>query len=377
MLEMHLASSRRQLLTGAGMTGVALAFPGAALAASPARVSSSVDLSSGNPVDLDNYIAPTVADGRDSAEFWAWCNCGSVAINSMAIEHVGPGQPNLSRLTITYPGGRILRDFVPADALPRETDDAIRNLIGTPTTRLESADAYRRYRTVFKGTALDTTYGAILEGRSDDRRIEVEIEVDYDAIVPVWLQGSMKTGMEQNGAQLALSSFAGGQRMEQLMRTSGRVVADGVETSFFGGGVRVHRQDIRALTAAGRYVWQAACFPSGRAFSAITYAGADGTSPAYAEGAVFLRRNKLVPARATQVPWITEWSFNRGDVSLVVETSRDSEPIKGTILLAAPILAETAGGVAVPARQQAVVKYEWDDEITYGLIDRTFLPGMV
>ena len=369
MWGMELGSSRRQLLTGAGLTGMALAFPGAAWAASPARVPGSVDLSSRNPAELDHYLAPTVVDGRDSAEFWAWCHCGSIAINSMAVEQVGTGRPNLSRLTITYPGGRILRDFVASEALPRESEDAIRKLIGTGTMRLESGDAYRRYRTVFKGTALDTSYGAILEGRTDARRVEVEIEVDYDAIVPVWLQGSMKTGMEQNGAKLALSSFAGGQRMEQLMRTSGRVVADGVETSFTGGGVRVHRQDIRALTA-GRYVWQAACFPSGRAFSTITYAGPDGVSPSYAEGAVFLRKDRLVPARATQVPWIEQWSFNRGDVSLVLETSREKSPIKGTILLAAPVLADAVGGV--PARQQAMVRYEWDGEISYGLIDRTF-----
>lgn len=370
-MDININSSRRQLLAGAGLTGLALGFPGMAFAKSETRVPSSVDLSSGNPAEFDYYLAPDAGDGRDSAEFWAWCHCGSVAINSLGVDQTGPGKLDLSRLTVTFPGGRILRDFVAAQPLARQTQDEIRTVIGTASARLETRGAFRQYRTVFKGTAIDTSYTAILEGRAETRRVNIEIEVDYDSIVPVLRQGSMRTGTEQAGADLAFSRFSGGNRTEQLLRTSGRVVADGIETTFTGGGVRVHRQDLRALTA-GAYVWQAACFPSGRAFSSITYAGRDAAAPAYSEGAVFMGRNALIPARATQIPWIREWAFNREDVSLALAVGNETHAIKGTLVMSAPTLAISGAPSAVPARHQAIVRYEWDGEVTYGLIDRAF-----
>ena len=365
MIMLEACKTRRQFVANAGGAGAIAALLSSAPAFATSVVPSSVDISGGNERALDEFWAPKAQNGRDSVELWAWCRCGSVAINSLGIDSFENGRPNLSRLTVTFPNGRILRDFAFADARAKNSS----GVLESATARTENIDPYLKYTASFKGEAIDTSYRGILDGRPDERRVPVELEIEFGGIVPAWTQGSLDNKFDAAAKRLDMRGFPGGRRTEQLMRVKGHIIVDGVRVDFDGGGMRAHRQNLDALIK-GAYVWQAACFPSGRAFSVITAVENGGGAPAFAEGAAFMGEGKLIAARAITVPWIREWNFNRDDVGFSLQQAgRDeADVIQGQVVLSAPVLAK--GPYA--ARRQAVALYRWNGEETYGLIEQSF-----
>ncbi len=140
---------------------------------------------------------------------------------------------------------------------------------------------------------------------------------------------------------------------------------------------------MRHLAEFRGHCWQSALFPNGRAFGYIAYPPRPDGRPTFNEGYVFEGDGELVPARVAQAPWLTELRPPLGrDVSLVLETDRGTVRIEGeTVQSTFDIHHDdrTFSTEALkqeipsfPALQQAGVRYRWDGEETYGMLERSY-----
>ena len=86
-------------------------------------------------------------------------------------------------------------------------------------------------------------------------------------------------------------------RFEQLCRASGRMRIGDETYEIDGGANRIRRQSIRRTAKLRGHAWQAALFPSGRAFGYIVYPPRDDGKDTYNEGYVFDGDGALIPAR--------------------------------------------------------------------------------
>jgi hypothetical protein len=173
----------------------------------------------------------------------------------------------------------------------------------------------------------------------------------------------------------------GGPRYEQLFRATGAVRVGGVEYSFTGSGLRIRRQGVRRLEGFWGHCWQSAPFVSGRAFGYIAYPPHPDGQPTFNEGYLFDGDGDLIPARVVQAPWLTTLQPLGEDVSVVLETAGRTVHIEGETVVSthditdpseipADQLAKLANWT-FPALQQAGVRYRWDGEETYGMLERS------
>ena len=155
-----------------------------------------------------------------------------------------------------------------------------------------------------------------------------------------------------------------------------------------GPGTHVHRQraaDPPSGRAEARGVlghcWQSALFPSGRAFGYIAYPPQPDGQPNYNEGYLFDGDGYLIPARVVEAPWLSRLHPLGEDVSVVLETANGTERIEGETVLSthditdpSEVPAELLAKMAYwtfPALQQAGVRYRWNGEETYGMLERS------
>ena len=101
----------------------------------------------------------------------------------------------------------------------------------------------------------------------------------------------------------------------------------------------------------------------------------------YVEGYVF-DRGRMLPARVVQVPWMTRMSASGAgeDVSLVLESELGRHEIGGETAYSRYIPVgdefETEGFWPIHWHQ-AGVRYTWDGEETYGMMERSSKPDRV
>ena len=123
-------------------------------------------------------------------------------------------------------------------------------------------------------------------------------------------------------------------------------------------------------------------FPSGRAFGYIAYPPRHDGEPTFNEGYVFYGDGDLVPARVVEAPWLTRLQALGQDVSLVFETEKETARIHGETVLSTFDIAHDDQTWAIqamskeiphfPPLQQAGVRYRWDGEETYGMLERSY-----
>ena len=173
----------------------------------------------------------------------------------------------------------------------------------------------------------------------------------------------------------------GGPRYEQLFRASGSVTLEGQTETFKGSGLRIRRQGVRRLAEFRGHAWQSALFPGGRAFGYIAYPPRADGQPTFNEGYIFTGDGDLIPARAVKVPWLTRLQALGEDVALVLETARGTVHIEGETVFSTHDINHNDNTFSVremrkenprfPALQQAGVRYRWDGEETYGMLERS------
>jgi hypothetical protein len=148
-----------------------------------------------------------------------------------------------------------------------------------------------------------------------------------------------------------------------------------------GSGLRIRRQGVRKLAGFWGHTWQSAVFPSGKAFGYIAYPPRPDGQPTFNEGYLFTGDGPLIPARVIEAPWLTRLQALGEDVSLVLETADGATRIEGETVFSTHDIHHNDDMYSMhalkkempsfPALQQAGVRYRWDGEETYGMLERS------
>lgn len=317
---------------------------------------------------------PTTPGMRDAVNMWIWDDRGEIGFPRVAAEGVADHwNEHEMQMTLAFREGRILRNWEPGPPHPTQGPDGLGTMFGAGPMRFETLEPFRRYRTSFKGAAVDTRFEPLLHGPADTRRVEVEYEIECETVAPPWVQGTMSTEAKDMMSSTIEAEFMGGDRFEQLMRAKGRIKVDGVERSFTGGGLRVRRQGVRRFAGFWGHCWQSAVFPSGRGFGYIAYPPRPDGSPSYNEGYIFLGDGELIPARVVEAPWLRRFDFRGQDLGLVLESRLGRTRIDGELAMAAPTMPLSGMSHGIPPLLQSIGRFTWDGETAYGMTERSNL----
>jgi hypothetical protein len=366
------------------LAGIGLTIPGLAIADLRKRGQKgekmAVDLTGGLDPARELVLAePPVTPGmRDAVNMWVWDDKGEIGLPRFAVEAVAPEWDNHQfMLSLAFPDGRLLRNWSTGPAHPVRGADGRPTRFGAGPLEFECIEPFRRYRTTYDGAATDARFGDFTHSMQPEgvRQAHIQFEIDCETAVPPWVQGTMSEDAKHMMSGGKETEFMGGDRLEQLCRAKGRIVIDGVERRFSGGALRVRRQGIRNDSGFWGHCWQSALFPGGKAFGYIAYPPGPDGNPSYNEGYIFLGKGGLIPARAVKSPWLDHFQCSGEDVSLEFETPKGRIRIEAITAMGMPTISRGAGGF--PPLFQSIVRYRWDGEEAYGMMERSNLPERV
>ncbi len=242
-------------------------------------------------------------------------------------------------------------------------------------------EPFRTWTMTFAGQACQTSTFDLVEGCTEGPLVDVGFEVEATMAVPPWIQGTLQTDAADRLETSIEGDLMGGPRYEQLFRARGSLRVGDAEHTFTGTGLRIRRQGVRRLAGFWGHCWQSALFGSGRAFGYIAYPPRPDGEPTFNEGYVFDGDGDLVPARVVTAPWLTTLQPLGADVSLELETNRGAVRIEGETVVSAFDIHHDDQTLATqqlkqempsfPALHQGGVRYRWDGEETFGMIERS------
>lgn len=343
-----------------------------------------IDLTGGIDPGREYVFArrPDDPEMRESVSFWVSDDRGRVGLTRVGIEAMASNwDAHGLQVNVAFPDGRVLRLRQDGKSWPAEGPDARPTVLGAGPLRFRCVEPFRTWVMGFDGPAVETSTFDLAEGRKDGPLVDVHFEVEATMAVPPWIQGAL---VAEAGERLE-SSIEGNlmtrDRYEQLFRCTGFVRVGTDELGFTGSGLRIRRQGIRRLAGFWGHCWQSALFPSGKAFGCMAYPPRPDGEPTFNEGYLFEGDGDLVPARIARAPWLTRLEPLHEDVSVVLETARGSVRIEGETVLSTFDIHHDEKSFAFealkrempsfPALQQAGVRYRWDGEETYGMLERS------
>lgn len=344
-----------------------------------------IDLTGGIDVDRELVFGerPDDPEMRDSVSFWVSDDRGAVGLPRVGIEAVAANwdTPGL-QVNLAFPDGRAFRLRADDQAWPVDGPDGPRTALGAGPLGFRCVAPFRSWTMSFRGVAVSTTTSDLVEGRTGGALADVEFEVEATMAVPPWIQGALLPEAREQLESSVEGDLMGGPRYEQLFRAAGSVRVDRDEQTFTGSGLRIRRQGRRVLTEFRGHCWQSALFPSGRAFGYIAYPPHPDGRPTFNEGYLFAGDGALIPARVLEAPWLTELRALGQDVSVVLETDAGVVRIEGETVLSTYDIHHDDDTLAIqalkqempsfPALQQAGVRYRWDGEETFGMLERSY-----
>jgi prepilin-type processing-associated H-X9-DG protein len=335
-----------------------------------------IDLTGGLPERREHFFAqrPDNPQMRDSASMWIFDDRGEIAIPRVGIEALAENwQAHDFQLNVCFADGRVLRaresgqSRSPLDAAGRP------RVLGTGPVEFRCVDPYRTWTVSYRGEADATTTARLIAGDGQVTRTALEFHVEATMAVPPWEQGTLSAQARDQLANTDQGDLMGrGERIEQLFRSAGSLKVDGREYAFSGSGLRIKRQGTRQLSGFWGHCWQSAVFPSGKAFGYIAYPPRSADDDPYNEGFLFDGDGTLVPARVVSAPWLRELIARDEDVSLVLETAGGRRvAIKGTTYAPTHDRFHRPQLPNFPVLSQGGVRYEWDGEVSYGMLERS------
>lgn len=306
---------------------------------------------------------------REGLSVWLYDEAGRFGFPRVCLEATGPEfDPKRLQVNVAFPSGRVLigEDIGPAGP-SLDADGRATIFAGGPLEfRLDAP--WSTWTVTYDGTALDTTAAATIARKTGSApRVPMRFQIDVAVAAPPWVQGLA-------GAPLRADEiFVGGSavRYEQLVRANGTLwIADEQARSFTGPGLRIHRQGLRNLAGFEGHVWQSALFPSGRGFGLLWLL------PNNFKEAYVFAGERMLPAEVISVSWMTRMlPIGAGeDVSLVLQSELGLHEIRGETAYSRYIPIgdefETEGYWPVHW-QQSGVRFTWDGEDTYGMMERS------
>jgi hypothetical protein len=326
---------------------------------------------------------PDNLEMRDSVSFWVSDDRGALGLPRIGIEAVASQWTEHGlQANVAFPDGRVFRLRTDGPAWPVEGPEGRPTVLGAGPLGFRCVEPFRTWTMTFAGPATQTSSFDLVEGRSDGPLVDVAFEVEATMAVPPWIQGSLQSDAAASLETAIEGDFMGGPRYEQLFRATGTVRVGTEDHAFRGTGLRIRRQGVRHLAGFWGHCWQSALFPSGRGFGYIAYPPRPDGEPTFNEGYVFDGDGDLIPARVVTAPWLTTLVPLGADVSLELETSRGPVRIEGETIVSAFDIHHDDKMLATqqlkqempsfPALHQGGVRYRWDGEETYGMIERSY-----
>jgi hypothetical protein len=341
-----------------------------------------VDVSGGLPDSAEYGLAdyPHRADMREGVNVWVFDDRGRFGFPRVCVEAMGPDfDPKRLQVNLAFADGRVLIGEDRGAAGPFEDESGLRSIWSGGPLEFRLIAPWQGWKVSYDGTAIDTTTAGTIEGRTGrEARVPLQFELDVTLAAPVWrpseLTYDVGEKLERTDAIFigGDATFESGLRYEQLIRAEGALRVGGEEWTFRGPGLRVHRQGFRNLTGFSGHIWQSALFPSGRGFGAMWLLPTD-YRPAY-----IFDGGRMLPARPIEVSWMSGMRPEPGeDVSLVLESESGRHSIHAEIAYSRYIPFgeefETEGFWPLHW-QQAGVRYTWDGEETFGILERSYTP---
>jgi hypothetical protein len=328
-----------------------------------------VDLTGGMEPSRDYFFTEKPEDPqfRESASFWVSDDKGLIGLPRVGIEAVSESWDQRGlQVNLGFPDGRtaIVRGLgegrSPVDA------DGICRTFGAGGLEFRCVEPFKTLTFTFDGEALDTTAEKLAKNDFGGPQVSLQVDVELTCAAPPWVSGTLS----EESKELFDKGFAGAfisPRYEQLCTARGSVKLAGEEWTFQGTGLRIHRQGTRDVGGFWGHCWPSALFPSGKAFGALAFPERP-DEPTYNEGFVF-DGARMIPAVLVDAPWLRRLQPNGEDVSLTLRTKEGDVRIEGETVVSACM----AGGLPEfpPALQQAGVRYRWDGEETFGMMERS------
>jgi hypothetical protein len=334
------------------------------------------DLTGGLDVSRE-YLFPQRPENpgmRDAVNMWVSDDCGVVGLPRFAVEALASqwDKHDLS-VNIAYPDGRVLTVRDSAEAHSPIGPDGLPTVLGAGPLQFSCIEPFRRWDVSFNGVAERMTTQGQMDGALPGAGplVELEFHIETTMAVPPWIQGTMS----REAADLLNSGvegdLMGGERFEQLFRAVGMLRVGSEVHEFTGSGLRIRRQGVRNIQEFWGHCWQSALFPSGRAFGYNAYPPRPDGKPTYNEGYIFEGDGELIPARVVKAPWLAKLSPYGDDVSLVLETAAGEIAIEGETFVSTFAMGRPQMPPDFPVLQQTGVRYRWDGEETYGMMERS------
>jgi hypothetical protein len=344
-----------------------------------------VDLTGGIDPSREYVFAdrPDNPEMRDSVSFWTMDDRGAVGLPRIGVEAVAENWDNHEiQINVAFPDGRVYRLRGGGASLPAEGSDGMPTVLGAGGLAFRCTKPFATWVMTYDGKAVQTSSADLVAGTKDGPLVDVAFTVEAEMAVPPWVQGALQPDAQDRLKTSIEGDLMGGPRYEQLFRATGSLTIDGGDTrDFSGSGLRIRRQGVRKLAGFWGHTWQSALFPSGKAFGYIAYPPRPDGQPTFNEGFIFNGDGPLIPARVIRAPWLTRLQALGEDVSLVLETDSGTARIEGETVFSTHDIHhddDTYSMNAIkkempsfPALQQAGVRYRWDGEETYGMLERS------
>ncbi|OBI97062.1 hypothetical protein A5660_07265 [Mycobacterium alsense] len=343
-----------------------------------------VDLTGGIDPSREFMLAqrPDDPELRDSVSFWVVDDRGEIGLPRIGIEAVAANwDAHDIQINAAFPDGRVYRLRTNGPSVPPHGPDGRASVLGAGGLEFRCIAPFDTWTMSYDGPAVQTSSADLVEGKKAGPSVYISFHVEAKMVAPPWVQGALRPDA---GAQLqttAVGAIMGGPRYEQLFTATGEFRAADRRHAFTGSGLRIRRTGVRKLAGFSGHCWQSAVFPSGRAFGYIAYPPRADGRPTFNEGFVFTGDGGLIPARAVRAPWLTRLRPPGEDVSLVLQTAGGAVEIAGETVFSTHdihhnddmysmhALKEEMPGF--PALQQAGVRYTWNGEQAYGMLERS------
>jgi hypothetical protein len=345
----------------------------------------SVDLTGGIPSARELMFAerPDNPEMRDSVSFWTIDDRGRIGLPRIGIEAVAANWDNHDiQVNVAFSDGRVYRVRGNGPSLAASGPDGRPTVLGAGGLVFRCVQPFNSWTMTYEGKATQTTSSDLAAGKTDGPLVDIALHVAAKMAVPPWIQGALQLDAGERLKNSVEGDLMGGPRYEQLYWAAGEVTVNGQQPrQFTGSGLRIRRQGVRKLAGFWGHSWQSAVFPSGKAFGYIAYPPRPDGEPTFNEGYIFTGRGALIPARVVQAPWLTCLQAVGEDVSLILETPDAEVHIAGETVFSAHDVHHSDDMYSMhalkkempsfPALQQAGVRYRWDGEETYGMLERS------
>lgn len=343
----------------------------------------SIDLSGGFEDELEFVFdsQPDDPDMRESVNAWIWSDGADFGLPRIGVEAVADQWDTHDlQVNLAFTDGRVYNAFAAGPVHDPRGTEGTATVLGAGPLSFELVEPYGHLRLRFDGEVAASSVEAQLDGAfpGQGEPVPMELEVDIRPAVPPWMNGALLADAKRVLDTQDEGDIMGHPwRFEQLCRATGRLRIGDESHDIDGGANRIRRQSIRRLATFRGHAWQAALFPSGRAFGYIAYPERDDGKDTYNEGYLFDGAGDLIPARVVRAPWLGDLVPNGQDVSCVLETEDGrTVEVRGETAVSSFMVMppEIGGGMQL---QQAIVRYTLDGESANGMLERSTPPVAV